>query len=824
MTASNSRQQIIISKAPLGNKIGNNTVDKSTVDAFQKLFKGREDAWGSVEGRSNKEPVTRELYKAHLEGKTSLGIYPLLDDGTCNFFGIDQDRKDTATVLAIRQEFNHLGLSVYCADSKSKGHHIFGFADPSEPFVAKEIRRVCFYVLDKVKAQCEVFPKQDFLDPEMVPLGNYINLPCFGTTRQFFTRELKTVPIEEAVKRILTISKADVEEALKIVPPPVIPKMVVKKVRGARRGEAAPCIEAMLKGVPSGARDVAAFALARHFLDQQYTEGKALELLQTWDKKNNPPLNDDHMLEAKVGSAAKGYSFGCSSITKEPLLASYCIGESKCGRMQQTTHEKEKNIYQSYFHYECLYLEIQKHDGDYCFACMDGNGKVELHSDVTIGEKCIKPRPLPQIEGKAIAAVGLPDEDIVNCELLGPLQLYQEIKLHLATYIDLPKLDLELCVYYILFTWFYTKVNTLGYLRFLADTGKGKSRAQKVVGDVCFFPVFASGASTLSGIARLNKRWCGTLIIDEADIGGDKEHQFVKYLNLGFERGKYYVLSDKQNPKFQEYFDPFSPKILAMRQPFKDNATEGRLLSISPHETLNPDIPVLLPQQYLSKTQQLRNKLAVFTLHHFDKIDSNRMIQFNESQLEPRIRQLAIPLSIIFQIWPDGIEPFKEYLICRQKEIKKIRSLSWEGSMVNLVYSIAVGDQDVRTGFSSYYKPESRLPQTITPTMVAQQIKSSAKSVTQSLMSVGFEVEWRWITTYTEGKELRKRVRAYCIPDSQTWREIVSRYYYSEDESELSDAPEILRSTKYRMCVTVPNVPNVPDKAKNSGVGTGGTD
>ena len=152
----------------------------------------------------------------------------------------------------------------------------------------------------------------------------------------------------------------------------------------------------------------------------------------------------------------------------------------------------------------------------------------------------------------------------------------------------MPELDLELCVYYILFTWFYTKVKTLGYLRFLADTGKGKSRTQKVIGDLCFYPVFASGASTFSGIARLNNRWRGTLIMDEADTSGDKESQFVKYLNLGFERGKYYVLSDKQNPRLQEFFDPFSPKILAMRQPFRDNATEARLLSVSPHETTRP--------------------------------------------------------------------------------------------------------------------------------------------------------------------------------------------------------------------------------------------
>ena len=61
------------------------------------------------------------------------------------------------------------------------------------------------------------------------------------------------------------------------------------------------------------------------------------------------------------------------------------------------------------------------------------------------------------------------------------------------------------------------------------------------------------------------------------------------------QRGKYYVLSDEKNPRLQEYFDPFCPKILTQRGGFEDNALEGRLLSISPRETANPAIPVLLP-------------------------------------------------------------------------------------------------------------------------------------------------------------------------------------------------------------------------------------
>ncbi|GAJ14145.1 unnamed protein product [marine sediment metagenome] len=64
-------------------------VSKELAEAFQSLYRGRTDVWGSVEGLCNKEAVTPEHYIRHLLGDTSLGIYPLLNDGTCHWAAID---------------------------------------------------------------------------------------------------------------------------------------------------------------------------------------------------------------------------------------------------------------------------------------------------------------------------------------------------------------------------------------------------------------------------------------------------------------------------------------------------------------------------------------------------------------------------------------------------------------------------------------------------------------------------------------------------------------------------------------------------------------
>ena len=57
-------------------------------------------------------------------------------------------------------------------------------------------------------------------------------------------------------------------------------------------------------------------------------------------------------------------------------------------------------------------------------------------------------------------------------------------------------------------------------------------------------------------------------------------------------------------------------------------------------------------------------------------------------------------------------------------------------------------------------------------TIYIHQMKSSAKSVAKGLISIGFEVEQKWVTFYSkdedsEIKEKRKQVRAYVIPSQR---------------------------------------------------------
>jgi hypothetical protein len=142
--------------------------------------------------------------------------------------------------------------------------------------------------------------------------------------------------------------------------------------------------------------------------------------------------------------------------------------------------------------------------------------------------------------------------------------------------------------------------------------------------------------------------------------------------------------------------------------------------------------------------------------------------------------------------------------------------MSWEGTLFNYVLAIATGDSDLQESYPEYYENEIVLA--VTPTMIAKQMNSTPKAVTQGLLSIGFTVETRRIGSGN------KKPRLYAVPDSQKWAEMVSRYYFSEDDIPSADAPEILRGKKYVVCPKPSQVSQVsPNPTESQENGTDGT-
>jgi len=102
-----------------------------------------------------------------------------------------------------------------------------------------------------------------------------------------------------------------------------------KEVTGRRKIHP-PCLEIISQGVGEEQRDAAALALAKHYLIQFATPEEVLWLLQKWDTKNKPPLNDTFFLEARIRIAESYQGYFCSLVKNKPTISTFCVGDEKC--------------------------------------------------------------------------------------------------------------------------------------------------------------------------------------------------------------------------------------------------------------------------------------------------------------------------------------------------------------------------------------------------------------------------------------------------------------------------------------------------------------
>jgi len=85
-------------------------------------------------------------------------------------------------------------------------------------------------------------------------------------------------------------------------------------------------------------------------------------------------------------------------------------------------------------------------------------------------------------------------------------ELLREIESFIHRYVDVSPLFEKIASYYVLLIWVYNRFNELPYLRLRGEPGSGKTRFLLTVGSLCYKPIFASGASTVSPLFRISRR------------------------------------------------------------------------------------------------------------------------------------------------------------------------------------------------------------------------------------------------------------------------------------------------------------------------------
>ena len=151
-----------------------------------------EGGWGrSGAGSKTYLPLTDEIVEAHLRGRESIGIYPLLQDDTCWFLACDLDggtwQLDAAALLEACSE---KGVAALLERSRSgDGGHVWIFF--AAAVAAASARRLGALLLRNAMSRRgeldlasydRLFPNQDFLPQK--GFGNLIALPLQGRCRK----------------------------------------------------------------------------------------------------------------------------------------------------------------------------------------------------------------------------------------------------------------------------------------------------------------------------------------------------------------------------------------------------------------------------------------------------------------------------------------------------------------------------------------------------------------------------------------------------------------------------------------------------------------
>lgn len=229
--------------------------------------------------------------------------------------------------------------------------------------------------------------------------------------------------------------------------------------------------------------------------------------------------------------------------------------------------------------------------------------------------------------------------------------LIAEIRAFIHRYVDLSPFFETIAAYYVLFSWVYDGFRELPYLRVKGDPGCGKTRFLITVGSICYKPVFASGASTISPIFRILDAFRGTLIIDESDFRvSDEKAEVIKIFNNGNVHG-FPVLRSESTGRGE--FNPhayhvFGPKLIATRGTFTDRALESRCLTEQMGtERLRHDIPINEPPALKEEALHLRNKLLLFRFRTLAKCHIDESLA--DRNIEPRLNQIFMPLLSIIE-------------------------------------------------------------------------------------------------------------------------------------------------------------------------------
>jgi hypothetical protein len=306
-----------------------------SVERFANLFHGCESAFGTYDTNNSevddrgklkgsaktvRETLTLEHWRAHLEGRSAIGIIPIDEHNQVRFGAVDVDSYNLNHTDAARR-IARMGLPLIVARSKSGGMHLFLFA--AEPIPAGTmIARLKAIAALLGYAGAETFPKQHTVNWDKGDLGSWINLPYFSGLRA-----ARYAINPEDGEPLATVDFLNRAETLR-QPASWFSAPLTTTTMGDELPGAPPCLQTLVQiGIRPGQRNNTLLAFGV-YCKRARPDTWQTELEQINQRYFAPPLGSDEAATLIRSLRKKDYCYSC----KTQPLASHCNRTACVGR------------------------------------------------------------------------------------------------------------------------------------------------------------------------------------------------------------------------------------------------------------------------------------------------------------------------------------------------------------------------------------------------------------------------------------------------------------------------------------------------------------
>jgi hypothetical protein len=265
-------------------------------------------------------------------------------------------------------------------------------------------------------------------------------------------------------------------------------------------------------------------------------------------------------------------------------------------------------------------------------------------------------------------------------------EIIKDISEYLSENSEMPPMFEKLFPHLVLFYWLYEQFPFIPYVHFVGRTATGKTTAMEVFGNICYKPIDTTGSLTIASIFRLATAWRGTLLIDEFDNVGENAKEITSFLKSGVSNKILYRTEGEGIKKVRAYIVK-SPKIFTSENPINDAGLQSRTIVVK-MEKNKRRIPLYRLNHYYKSANKIRNKLLLWRLRNFNKIDLSK-IEYGFPELEifdRRVQQIITPVYY----FSDEItrKDILEFAQEQEIETKKERRENLDGKLFEIILDL----------------------------------------------------------------------------------------------------------------------------------------